>query len=1617
MAKIESCPDRTAWGLLLEGNLSDETQQELTAHLDACAACRQVVDELAAAGQSWSKIPAALAKAGDRDVRLAQVMAELKSEESKLGETLTQPGTADSQTGSTGQMSASSAPHERLGHYEIREVIGKGGMGVVLKAYDQKLQRIVAIKIMAPELAANVTARQRFIREARAAAAVSHDHIVTIHEVQEDHSPPYFVMPYIVGMSLQERLDKKGPFGLKEILRIGLQAANGLAAAHAQGLVHRDIKPANILLENGVERVKITDFGLARAVDDASVTQSGVISGTPMFMSPEQAAGETVDHRSDLFSLGSVLYMLCTGRPPFRATGTMAVMKRVIEDRPRPIREINPEMPDWLEAIIAKLHAKNSEDRFQSAKEVAQLLEQHLAHLQQPGTVPMPARISVPPPQHELATDPVVKSALRRVRTPAIGLFVTGILYWAGIPLAAWLRFHNGEQAGGYLWWSFGVLPAIAGFMLMFGGWKMKSCEYYGFSLATACLPLALLAEKLWALSQHRIAMGPGDWTALPFGMWALLVLTRHDVREAFAYVRRMVRPAESPGRIANSDTATLRRWRILLAMLLAPSLSVPVAMAANYLFGGMSDWVFGSVVAAGLGVIFTGLSFLVFVIRRMVSKSGAKAPPLWWRLTELILLGVLVLAGLFLFIPWAPLYIANHSRAEIEPQEGLTSVIILQNGVSVTDWMDMRTSRTITLSPGKYHMNPGLKPGYDYWTISWEITTFGLLSSHTVRQPGSDGSGCDFEVQRGERVTIRPIIRKATVLPPIDSTDSQGWVQLFNGKNLTGWKAQPDQPGKWEPGTWQVIEGILVGTGPGQLYTVRDDYQNFRLRAEMRISTDADNGIYFRAKMQPSNAPGKGRNPVGYVVDIAEGKDSYTGPISFRNPQNDSWTTRGANSIVKPGEWFTLELIADGNHLVSKVNGVTAVDFVDETNAFQKGHIALQVWKRQNVNFRKIEIKELPAARSLPTQPADVLPFAVGTWQCEAVTTVPKVPPEHARSTGVSNFDLVADGKFLRGYTIGDEGRFENLVVQSYDKDKNAILGWFFTSWGEATGPGIGVFDVEKQTILWMEKLPGEIQAIHQFEFVDANTIKTRLFHQNAKNQIVLDSRNTFTRLDKPAERKPQPIDPQRPQEMKILDRLVGIWQDELTRQDSPQIDRPKLITKTTAHPILAGHFIEATEDEESSGVSTYWLATFDGQRKKYRLWQFGSSGNAEDLEGSWDEASQSMHWKSLDNSVEIRWTFKSDDLREVRAKIKNRKGEIIQDLSGMSKKTSPGGPVSKKPRPTPTDEIALEYRQAIANGLDYLAKQQKSDGHWEAVGGQYSVSMTALAGMAMLMEGSTEDDGKYSASIRKAVDWLMNCSQPNGLLNNPNNSSDSNRYMFGHGYAMLFLATVYTQERDGERRRKLEKILTKAVEFTGEAQVSGGGWGYLAAKEGKNFDESATTITQLQALRAARNAGIVVPRKLIDADYLRKCTTQNGAIVYSISNRDGGDRPALAAAALAAGEYDSDLARKWIKFCQQNIPLTMEKRLGHDEYMHYYFAEAIYILGDKGYEKLFPESKPEERLTWSKYRAAMFDYLLSRQNADGSWNIGPLGAVYSTACCLTILQLDNAAVPAYQR
>ncbi|MEI8019100.1 MAG: serine/threonine-protein kinase [Schlesneria sp.] len=379
MPSLSQC-DRDRLRQLLDGALEASVETDVTQRVGTCEVCRRQLESFAADESWWQGTREALSEESD----------------SNGAWSLNEPADNSPPNIPLDFLSPSDNPAMlgRLGEFEILEWIGCGGMGIVLKGYDHELNRYVAVKVLHPHCATSAAARRRFAREAQAAAAVVHQHVVAIYAVDGQHHPPYLVMPFVPGESLQQRLNRKGAFEVVDVLRIGQQVAEGLAAAHAQGLVHRDIKPGNILLERNVERVLLTDFGLARAADDASLTQSGVIAGTPQFMSPEQAHGEQIDHRTDLFSLGTVLYTLLAGHSPFRAETTMGVLRRVCEDTPRPLREINPNVPVWLEAFIEKLHAKKPSLRFDDAQTVAEQLKGCLAHVQEPTLVPLPIQIA-----------------------------------------------------------------------------------------------------------------------------------------------------------------------------------------------------------------------------------------------------------------------------------------------------------------------------------------------------------------------------------------------------------------------------------------------------------------------------------------------------------------------------------------------------------------------------------------------------------------------------------------------------------------------------------------------------------------------------------------------------------------------------------------------------------------------------------------------------------------------------------------------------------------------------------------------------------------------------------------------------------------------------------------------------------------------------------------------------------------------------------------------------------------------------------------------------------------------------------------------------------------------
>ena len=366
------CPPETDLAGLIDGHTPVDEYDRMTDHVGDCEGCQKRLDMLATGefpilaeairgidAESISEY-SALWRALDEVVGASTVLPAITSRNDDLNldflERTTQPGLLG-----------------RLGGFDILRVIGRGGMGVVLQAFDPSLQREVALKLLDPSLGSNQTARQRFTREARAAGAVSHENIVAVHSVDEDPKSglPFFVMQFVAGESLEQRLRRVGKLPFNDVVRLAAQAAAGLSAAHVSGLIHRDIKPGNMLLEAPNDRLKLTDFGLARAAEDLRLTKTGFVSGTPLYMAPEQAKGDEADHRADLFSLGVVLYEALAGKPPFEGKTPLAVLRRVADEKHVALNKYSPDVPTWFEDVIDRLLSKDPDDRYATAADLA----------------------------------------------------------------------------------------------------------------------------------------------------------------------------------------------------------------------------------------------------------------------------------------------------------------------------------------------------------------------------------------------------------------------------------------------------------------------------------------------------------------------------------------------------------------------------------------------------------------------------------------------------------------------------------------------------------------------------------------------------------------------------------------------------------------------------------------------------------------------------------------------------------------------------------------------------------------------------------------------------------------------------------------------------------------------------------------------------------------------------------------------------------------------------------------------------------------------------------------------------------------------------------------------
>jgi len=374
------CPDDLTLRRVVEAGRPAEEAASVREHLERCEACQSRLDGLFDAPQEFAALRGALGQAAPaepegayRRGRGVSLGWSVCGEQIELGEGLRLPRPR------SGRYLA------RLGDYDVISVLGRGGMGYVLKGFDEVLQRYVALKIIKPSLAVDPVARERFLREARAAARIDHPNVVRIYGAKTDEEPAFLAMQYVPGKSLSSLIATEAPLAMVRAARIAVDVLEALRCAHAEGLIHRDVKPANVLVDQGTKTAKVADFGLVRGIGDVMRrTEEGTVMGTPCYMSPEQTVGaHRLDGRSDLFSLGIVLFEMLTGLLPFPGEDQRRIMAD-IRDAPTPDpRTYNPTVSQRFADVVARALQKDPDDRFQSAAEFIEALRGLLAGSEQ----------------------------------------------------------------------------------------------------------------------------------------------------------------------------------------------------------------------------------------------------------------------------------------------------------------------------------------------------------------------------------------------------------------------------------------------------------------------------------------------------------------------------------------------------------------------------------------------------------------------------------------------------------------------------------------------------------------------------------------------------------------------------------------------------------------------------------------------------------------------------------------------------------------------------------------------------------------------------------------------------------------------------------------------------------------------------------------------------------------------------------------------------------------------------------------------------------------------------------------------------------------------------------
>ena len=979
--------------------------------------------------------------------------------------------------------------------YEVRRELGRGGMGVVYLAHNRLLGRDEVLKVMGREIMDRAGVLDRFLREMRSVARLRHPNIVTAYSAFRLGESITFAMEYIEGLDLAKLVKAKGPLPVGHACSFVHQAALGLQHAHEEGMVHRDIKPGNLMLSRRGDRgvVKVLDFGLAKATReeeiDGTLTHAGQMLGTPDYIAPEQTIdAKEADIRADIYSLGCSLYYLLTGGPPFRGTNLYDILQAHHSVDAKPLNFVRPEVPAELAAIVGKMMAKEPGRRFQYPDEVAGALTPFFKKADGARARPMPDVSTVEPPRTKPrpavrlesgpATEPMtpVDPSPRPPRPSSMWESLIETRESEGLIEAS--PSVSGGRKPPWIWAALAAGVMLSGLVAAWAGGMFRVKTPEGIIAIEGLPPDADVfvdggkvrvewpdggsAEITAPVGRHGVEVRKdgfrtfGEEVMIAVGEKTTLQARLEPWAKDQAHIDgTSAPPAEGANPLPAFDLLptplVIGDWTIEGDELVQSSLERKLLC----IMFGDPDWseydfsLEGSVVEGehGLKAIvhatgpLTHRQFSIGSYENTASDLSQDHAGRWDR-NE----------GNF---KYEKININNWHRINVEVRGATVRCYLdgelrfedrderfTHGRVGVGTWGTMARFRRIRVTaPGGEVLFEGLPKPLD-------------AKDDPVGSPTASGTG-GSSTSAGKSPAAEPRGE-----PPLPPAAREGWVSLFNGMDLSGWKAHPAQPGNW-----RVTDGILVGSGltPSHLYSDRGDYGDIHLKANLRINDAGNSGIFARSPFGPGYPKGGPKWPLGYEAQIncLGGDPAKTGSLYVGG---GGPVVKLAKSPVRAFQWFTLELIAEGNHIVVKVDGIKTADFVDENRRSSRGHVALQVYDAAtHVEFRRIELKEInaaggaggsstsagggPAAALVDEPPAP--PSAAGrpprpiprkgTWRIEGDDLVKAGPGEGVLVLGqpeLDSFDLRLKVKFLRHDGLVNlafhhaPGQFANLLL-----------------------------------------------------------------------------------------------------------------------------------------------------------------------------------------------------------------------------------------------------------------------------------------------------------------------------------------------------------------------------------------------------------------------------------------------------------------------------------------------------------------------------------------------------------------------------------------------------------